>query len=343
MAYQPDVQGAVSKVSAHIKEGREEKPTRMKIFNDKLFDTLLATPDPASNVSVGLQRMGTNDELGVGKSAKTISAERKRLKNQQEAKQRRFERHREAMDRLQADNAQRIKKKLADQEANKEQHYADLRHEVEMGRQLTEEVDKMIALYDTSRKLKAEKQFDEWNNGVYGHIQDRICKDLDSQDYKDLQKKRNEAFQQYLDTSNKKGGAVFRDIIIESEYDPLALNRTAIKVKGHNLKDPTTRVVDRHHEERSLLAEGKLSKKHTQREVLDVQLWGTGKIESTSHGFMHKMMHRTPTEFDGNLTHSTIKMDHYNIDKGAEHTDKEFPVGKRIFKEYRASDQIQLG
>jgi len=217
-------------------------------------------------------------------------------------------------------------------------------YDVKMGKELTEEADRAIALYDTARRLKTEKQFDEWNTGVYGHLQEKICEDLDRRDYKELQRQRNQAFQDYLDTSNKKGGAVFRDIIIESEYDPLAPNRGAIRVRGGRaLRDPTRRVNDRHHEEQSLLAEGRVSREPKVRETLRVGEWATGKIEATSHGFMHKMMHRNPSEHDGKPTHSTIAMDHYNIEKSSKFTNQEFPIGKRIFPEHHKSDQIQLG
>jgi hypothetical protein len=51
-------------------------------------------------------------------------------------------------------------------------------------------------------------------------------------------------YQAFLDEANK-GAAMFRDIIIEAQYDPLAVNRRAIKARVGKLKDPTSRPVDR--------------------------------------------------------------------------------------------------
>jgi hypothetical protein len=64
---------------------------------------------------------------------------------------------------------------------------------------------------------------------VYGKIQGRVAEKLDSVTPKQLTRRRNQEFQKFLDTTNTKG-AIFRDIIIESEYDPLQPNRQCVKV-----------------------------------------------------------------------------------------------------------------
>jgi len=74
------------------------------------------------------------------------------------------------------------------------------------------------------------RQFDEWNLEVYGKIQGRVAEQLDSVASNELTRRRNKEFQKFLDTTNTKG-AIFRDIIIESEYDPLEPNRQCIKVR----------------------------------------------------------------------------------------------------------------
>ena len=75
------------------------------------------------------------------------------------------------------------------------------------------------------------RQFDEWNLEVYGKIQGRVAEKLDNVTPKQLTRRRNQEFQKFLDTTNTKG-AIFRDIIIESEYDPLEPNRQCVKVRS---------------------------------------------------------------------------------------------------------------
>jgi hypothetical protein len=64
-------------------------------------------------------------------------------------------------------------------------------------------------------------------------------------DCRTLNDRKRGDYQAFLDEANK-GAAMFRDIIIEAQYDPLAVNRRAIKARVGKLKDPTSRPVDRY-------------------------------------------------------------------------------------------------
>jgi hypothetical protein len=136
-------------------------------------------------------------------------------------------------------------------------------------------------------------------------------------------------------------GSVFRDIFTESEYDPLAPNRACIKVVSGDLRDPTSRVLDKLRDEKYMLASKaalKLAKQPHTRAVLDVLDWGSGRIEATPHGFFAKMMAKAdvaastggaPKEANGTFK-SVIPFDHYNVDRGKAVVDVEMPKGKRI-------------
>jgi hypothetical protein len=54
-------------------------------------------------------------------------------------------------------------------------------------------------------------------------------------DGKALNKKKNADYEKFLSITNRKP-AIFRDIIIESEYDPLEPNRHCIKANTGRLK-----------------------------------------------------------------------------------------------------------
>merc|ERR1712167_321027 len=85
---------------------------------------------------------------------------------------------------------------------------------------------------DMNKQTKLKRQFDEWNSEVYGKIQDQINERLDSTTAAQINARRRREYQKFLDATNAKG-AIFRDIIIESEYDPMK------------------RVLDRQYEERA--------------------------------------------------------------------------------------------
>ena len=137
-------------------------------------------------------------------------------------------------------------------------------------------------------------------------------------------------FQQYLDAINKKG-AIFRDIIIENEYDPLESNRKDIRVRTAKLEDPTSRVLDKAAEERGMV-QGVGSPQQTGgRYTLEVPHWATGKIEATPHGFFAKMTTETKQldERMKKLTGSTVMFDHFDAPSGNLVAAAEFPLGKK--------------
>jgi hypothetical protein len=106
------------------------------------------------------------------------------------------------------------------------------------------------------------------------------------------------------------------------------------------LKDPVSRVLDKLNDEKYMLASksamAAAKQSHT-REVLDVLDWGSGRIESTPHGFFAKMMAKaeassssnTPKKVTGTFK-SVIPFDHYNVRSGKAAVDEEMPKGKRI-------------
>ena len=59
-----------------------------------------------------------------------------------------------------------------------------------------------------------------------------------------LNERKRKDYQAFLNASNGQA-ALFRDIIIEAQYDPLAVNKRAIKARVGKLQDPTRRVIDR--------------------------------------------------------------------------------------------------
>jgi hypothetical protein len=84
-----------------------------------------------------------------------------------------------------------------------------------------------------STSVLQARQFEEWNTEVYGKLAGRVADQLDCMAPDRLNRRRNKEYQKFLDTTNSKG-AIFRDIIIESEYDPLEPNRNCIKVRKSN-------------------------------------------------------------------------------------------------------------
>ena len=215
---------------------------------------------------------------------------------------------------------------------------------IEDAKSLLDDIDKNLKLEDETHKNKVRRQFEDWNTNVHGTIQKNIAKQVAKINSKELNAKKNADFSKFIEITSRKP-AIFRDIIIESEYDPLEPNRHAIVAKIKKLKDPTLMQQQKLEEEQSMVPslEGDGGgKRRLCKDTLPVEVWESGKIEGTPHGRFAKMM-SGPGDGSGNPTsHSTVVFNDYDFPTGPSSLDKELPKGKRIFpvKVYAAPGRV---
>ena len=75
---------------------------------------------------------------------------------------------------------------------------------------MADEIGKHLTLHEMNQRTKHKRQFDEWNSGVYGVIQDQINEQLDAMDSGDINRRRRAEYQKFLDTTNAKGASARR-------------------------------------------------------------------------------------------------------------------------------------
>eukprot|EP01063_Lacrimia_lanifica_P015925 TRINITY_DN2257_c0_g2_i1.p1 TRINITY_DN2257_c0_g2~~TRINITY_DN2257_c0_g2_i1.p1 ORF type:complete len:305 (+),score=92.86 TRINITY_DN2257_c0_g2_i1:58-972(+) len=130
-----------------------------------------------------------------------------------------------------------------------------------------------IARHDDRASRQRDKLHGEWSRNVFFPLQDAITEEVDRQDVACIERRRREQFQDYLREGNCKMG-VFRDIIQESEYDPLGFSKANTQqVSSAQCASPKQPV--------TVATPTKVQRKPP-REVLDLKLWD--KVESTPHG-----------------------------------------------------------
>jgi len=204
--------------------------------------------------------------------------------------------------------------------------------EVEEAKSFLDSVDQYLKMNSETNFNNSRRQFEEWNMQVHGKIQMKISKQLNAMDPKALNKKKNDDYEKFLDISNRKP-AIFRDIIIESEYDPLEPNRHSIKARTARLKDPTLMLLRKNVDEAAMLNDTGTVKCQSinsrTKATLPVELWASGKIEGTPHGRFMKMMN-TKSKLTDTMT-SKLVFDDYNFKKGKDVVDTEMPKGKRAY------------
>ena len=204
---------------------------------------------------------------------------------------------------------------------------------IEDAKSLLDDIDRNLKLEDETYRNKVRRQFEDWNTNVHGTIQQNIARQVAKLDSKELNAKKNADFSKFIEITSRKP-AIFRDIIIESEYDPLEPNRHTIIAKTKKLKDPTLMQQQKLEEEQSMVPsldgdDG--GKRRLCKDTLPVEVWESGKIEGTPHGRFAKMM-SGPDDGSGNPTsRSTVVFDDYNFPTGSKSLDSELPRGKRIF------------
>ncbi|KAG3107389.1 hypothetical protein PI124_g13148 [Phytophthora idaei] len=149
--------------------------------------------------------------------------------------------------------AETIAENIQRQKSKKEGQYLKLQQEVEDGKILAKELREKLELQQQSKTRQFSRMHEEWTNGVFHKLNDPIVAKIQSMDGKQRSAERAGAYQKFLDITNKKDG-LFRDIIIESEYNPLS----DAKFINHRAKldDPVKRAIRRREEEDAIARDG---------------------------------------------------------------------------------------
>lgn len=279
----------------------------------------------------------------LGKSLNTLSTHETILQDAQKKAKRNSEKNKKLLIERVHLEAQRtetlikanVQKTIEKKTEKEDRRFHSLKDDVDSSRHFLRTIDKTLQMQDEANLNKVRRQFDDWNNTVHAKIQGNISSQVNAMDYKDINARRNEDFQKYLDITNKKA-AIFRDIIIESEYDPLEPNRRSVKAVTGKLKMPTNMSLQKRQEEMSMLAPvgHEQSSDDSLRYTMPVEHWATGKIEATPHGYFAKMMDdsRRGTVSTAPATFkSTIHFNDFSFPMGKKIVDDEVPRGKRVF------------
>jgi hypothetical protein len=188
---------------------------------------------------------------------------------------------------------------------------------VERNRTLIQEVDGAIKADVAWRQRKKERLYTEWSNNVFQPMQDQINEQLASIPDRAIEEVRRDMFQRFLEESNRKANGLFRDIIIESDYDPLADSKSAVLryKKASMADDPTKNRATRELGDRMASGLLKLApedeRAKLQRGDVPVEMWD--RMHATPHGRYNDVTDG-PTKPKFNA--SNVVLDHFNVPRG---------------------------
>lgn len=235
--------------------------------------------------------------------------------------------HEKVMQRLRLNQAQAVAKSEADFN-----NAWELVCQGEEG--IVSQVNEYLELREVDRIRKAGALCRSWNKEIFNKIQSQIDKEVDRRDRDgEIQKRWRQAQDEYMTALEGKDKGLFRDIIIEDDYDPLCLCARHVKYESKTLKDPLKLSLAIKNQEDELIDQSHSKQAPAQHDGrLPVTQWS--HLESTPYGHYNRM--------EGNTNHksaalaayrlgSQVSMDHYTYARGADLVNREFPKPKRTF------------
>lgn len=200
----------------------------------------------------------------------------------------------------------------------------------EANRRLAAEVEGAIIADEQWRQRKKERLYNEWTYKVFQPMQDQINLHLSSMTQEEMEERRRVMFQAFLDESNKKTNGLFRDIVIESDYDPMQQMRdSTIKYQSVSLADDPTknRATRELHDPRTKgLIMHTLGAKNTarlqqqaseKRTAVSVEQWA--HMEATPYGrYSDEDLDPSKRRSKPNFMRSSVKIDHFDVPSGDE-------------------------
>lgn len=188
-------------------------------------------------------------------------------------------------------------------------------------------VSEYCTLDDENKRRKQEALCREWHEKVFNRVQRQIGKQLSAVSSAEIAERRRRLYDQFLAAANSKESGLFRDIIIESEYDPMVAHKHTIKYKSYVENDPVKLETNKAEREAQTIPGEFKAKVPLGRETLKCTMWD--KLEATPYGRFNKMM--AATKADHGTFKVNLQMDHYTFERGKQVTDSEFPQGKKTF------------
>lgn len=219
---------------------------------------------------------------------------------------------------------------------NSDEKFSQMLEQMDAEAALVGEVSSYLKLKDSNQRRKKERLHRQWKTEVFTPMQSRIGRTLRAEPASAIEAKNQAALSEYIHEVNTKAG-VFRDIIIETEYNPLARREQSLKYSMRDIEaqDPLKKDLTQQAKEKALMAHihGKgdsTGDGRDHRVMLDLLLWD--KLDSTPYARYNKPPVQKVIPKGVQSSHTTnVKLDHYKILKDANLTKSEyFPAGKYI-------------
>lgn len=283
--------------------------SQMRVYNTNILDDMVegaADEKRKADESRSASQMSQSDP---GQTTEMKMAERERWRRDMRA-----EEYKNRMDKLQKDVSTRLQRSVDMRELRFQE--MDKAFEAENSG-FAAQLFKTCDHKDATDRRRTRLMHKEWEEQVFDKIQRRVCSRVDSRSSSDIEREKQVLYQEFLDATNRKDG-LFRDIIIESDYDPLNWREESLKYSG-KVEDPVKRELTRMANDREGIGgKGAGIPVSRSKEILDVKMWD--KLEATPHGKAAEMFAASAAGIKKPISKTqitTTKIDHYDIDRNS--------------------------
>lgn len=266
-------------------------------------------PSHLSRSAISAQASSTS-RGGKGATTAAEDEEADREKWRRDMREKQF---RSRMDKLHRDVERRIKQNAEKRDLKFQSMLGTFLHEND---HFVKDLFKMVDYQSAQDQRKKQLMYHEWCEEVFDKIQENILGQVDQMDEKQIEAKKNALYQEFLDATRRKDG-LFRDIIIESDYDPLAWREESMRYSS-KVDDPVKRELTRQYNDlEGIGGTGKGIPHSRTKAILDVKMWD--KLEATPHGKAAQMFAQQQAQAGkprpvSKTQATTMRLNHYKID-----------------------------
>jgi hypothetical protein len=283
--------------------------SQMRVYNTNVLDDLVESASEEKRKSDASRSASQMSAADPEQTMEEKMAERERWRRDMRA-----EEYQNRMEKLQKDVATRLQRQVDMRELRFQE--MDKAFEAENSG-FAAELFKTCDYKDATDRRRVKMMYKEWEEQVFDKIQRRVCTRIDARSSTDIEREKQAMYQEFLDATNRKDG-LFRDIIIESDYDPLNWREESLKYSA-KVEDPVKRELTRMANDREGIGgKGAGIPAARSKEILDVKMWD--KLEATPHGKAAEMFAASAAGIKKPISKTqitTTKIDHYDIDRNA--------------------------
>ena len=190
-----------------------------------------------SRAEAGSPRMRSPRRAGSRNGGKI----RRGLEQDKAAQEAKF---RQIQEQIQRDTQRALQEKAKKREAAFNEMFKKVSDGLNGTDPLIKKIDNKIEYTETMRHKKKVMLYEEWRECVYDRIHSQLQRKLSERTSRSIENRLRARYDDFISTSNKKG-AVFRDIITEKEYNPMAVRSDVIRFDS-TIDDPVLQNTERH-------------------------------------------------------------------------------------------------